>query len=103
MGVWFAKPLLPVQTKKPFLIISCVYIYCFLMVTWYSLIFISVVMQYLLMAISCMIYLCDFVTPGHHIKSKLLELFNDHPATALYKLGFLNEWEKESLWKLDNI
>ncbi len=73
IGVWFAKPLLPVQTKKPFLIISC------------------------------MIYLCDFVTPGHHIKSKLLELFNNHPATALYKLGFLNEWEKESLWKLDNI
>jgi abortive infection bacteriophage resistance protein len=73
IGIWIANPLLPVQTKKPFLIISC------------------------------MIYLCDFVTPGNHIKSKLLELFDNQPSTPLYKLGFLNEWEKESIWKSDNI
>lgn len=73
IGIWIANPLLPVQTKKPFLIISS------------------------------MVYLCDFVTPGHHIKSKLLQLFDNHPTTPIYKLGFLNDWEKESLWKLDKI
>lgn len=45
IGQWFDNPLTQVQTKKPFLIISC------------------------------MVYLCNEVTPGHQIKPKILDLF----------------------------
>jgi abortive infection bacteriophage resistance protein len=69
MGNWFNNPLLPVQTKKPFLIISC------------------------------LVYLCDFVTPGHHIKSKILDLFSNDPAIPVHKLGFLNNWNQQPVWK----
>jgi abortive infection bacteriophage resistance protein len=69
IGQWLSMPLLPVQSKKPFLIISC------------------------------MLYLCNFITTGHHIKSKILELFTNNPTIPIYKLGFLNNWDKESIWK----
>lgn len=69
IGQWFTNTLTPVQTKKPFLIISC------------------------------MVYLCNQVTPNHQIKAKILELFRDNPSVPIYKLGFLNNWEKEPLWK----
>jgi len=68
-GLWFSKTLHPVQTKKPFLIISC------------------------------MLYLCNSVTPNHHIKTKLLELFKKNANIPIYKLGFLNDWNKEPIWK----
>lgn len=69
MGQWFNKSLTQVQTQKPFLIISC------------------------------MLYLCNAVTPGHQIKSKILTLLNDNPLVPIYKLGFLNNWNNEPLWK----
>lgn len=69
LGIWFQKPLLPVQTKKPFLIISS------------------------------MIYLCNQVTPNHTIKSKIIELINANPTLPIYKLGFQNNWQNEPLWK----
>lgn len=69
IGQWFVNPLNPVQTKKPFLIISC------------------------------MVYLCNEVTPGHQIKTKILDLFKKKPGIPIYKLGFLNHWESEPLWK----
>ncbi|MEZ4890046.1 MAG: Abi family protein [Crocinitomicaceae bacterium] len=69
IGSWFEHPLTEVQQKKPFLIISC------------------------------MIYLCNEVTPGHQIKSKILELFENNPTIPIYKMGFLNNWSKEQLWK----
>ncbi|MGV3540348.1 MAG: Abi family protein [Rufibacter sp.] len=68
-GQWLVNPLTPVQTKKPFLIISS------------------------------MLYLCNEVTPGHHIKTRILELFSNNPDIPIYKLGFLNNWEKEPLWR----
>lgn len=68
IGDWFTDSLLPVQTKKPFLIISC------------------------------MLYLCNQVTPGHQIKSKLLDLFSLNPTTPIYKLGFLNNWDTQPIW-----
>ena len=68
-GLWFANNLLPVQSKKPFLIISC------------------------------MLYLCNQVTPNHQIKVKLLALFQNNPGIPIYKLGFLNNWANEPLWK----
>lgn len=68
-GLWFKGPLEPVQAKKPFLIISC------------------------------MIYLCDAVSLNHHIRKKVLTLFENNPKIPIYKLGFMNNWEKEPLWK----
>ena len=67
-GIWFNNALTPVQKKKPFLIIST------------------------------MIYLCNHVTPNHHIKSQILKLIQDNPNVPIYKLGFLNNWNKEPLW-----
>lgn len=69
IGVWFANPLTEVQKKKPFLIISS------------------------------MVYLCNQVTPNHQIKSKILDLFKTNPSIPIYKLGFLNNWQQEDLWK----
>lgn len=66
---WFSHNLLPVQSKKPFLIIST------------------------------MLYLCNQVTPGHQIKVKLLELFNNNPNVPIYKLGFLNNWNTQPIWR----
>lgn len=69
MKEWFNDPLLAVQAKKPFLIISC------------------------------MLYLCNEVTPGHQIKNKLLELFSNNPSIPIYKFGFLNNWESQPIWR----
>lgn len=68
VGQWFVKPLLEVQTKKPFLIISS------------------------------MVYLCNHITPNHQIKSNILDLFKTNPTIPIYKLGFLNNWQSEPLW-----
>lgn len=69
IGKWFVNPLKPVQAKKPFLIISC------------------------------MVYLCNEITPGNRIKTKILELINSNPTIPIYKLGFLNNWDKEPVWQ----
>jgi abortive infection bacteriophage resistance protein len=66
---WLINPLLPVQSKKPFLIVTS------------------------------MIYLCNEVTPNHHIKKKILDLFAATPHLPIYKLGFLNNWQKHPIWK----
>jgi len=69
IGKWFKNPLKEVQAKKPFLIISC------------------------------MVYLCNEITPRHQIRTKILELFNSNTAIPIYKLGFLNNWKKEPIWQ----
>lgn len=69
IGLWFDNNLLPVQKKKPFLIISS------------------------------MIYLCNKVTPNHQIKIKIIDLIDNNPDVPIYKLGFLNNWKSEPLWK----
>ena len=66
---WLNSTLLPVQSKKPFLIITS------------------------------MIYLCNEVTPNHQIKSKILNLFALNSNLPIYKLGFLNNWQKHPIWK----
>lgn len=66
---WLNSSLLPVQNKKPFLIITS------------------------------MIYLCNEVTPNHQIKSKILNLFALNSNLPIYKLGFLNYWQKHPIWK----
>jgi len=69
-GQWFSKKLLPAQTKKPFLVISC------------------------------MVYLCNEISPTYMITAKLLELFVKSPLIPVYKLGFFNEWQSEPVWEL---
>ena len=66
---WLNSPLLPVQSKKPFLIITV------------------------------MIYLCNEVALTHHIKIKILDLFASNPNLPIYKLGFINNWENQPIWK----
>lgn len=66
---WLDLPLTDVQKKKPFLIIST------------------------------LVYLSNKVAPGHHIKDKILELFTNNPNVPIYKLGFLNNWKNQSIWK----
>ncbi len=68
-SVWLDKPLSPVQLKKPFLVIST------------------------------MIYLCNQVAPNHQIKNNLFDLFSNYPNIPIYKLGFLNNWQNQELWK----
>lgn len=69
LSIWLDKPLTKVQTKKPFLIIST------------------------------LLYLCNQVTPNHQIKSKIKTLFANNPNIPIYKLGFLNNWQNQGLWK----
>jgi len=69
IGDWFSSSLSPVQSKKPFLIISS------------------------------MVFLCNNLTPDHCIKLKLLKLFVDNPNIPIYKLGFLNNWYNQPIWK----
>lgn len=69
IGCWLENPIQQVQIKKPFLIISC------------------------------MVYLCNKVTPGHQIKTKILALIQSHPNIPIFKLGFLNNWKYEPLWR----
>lgn len=66
---WLNSALLPVQGKKPFLIITT------------------------------MIYVCNKVTPNHQIKKKILDLFATSPNLPIYKLGFLNNWQTQPIWK----
>ena len=68
-GQWFVNPLLPAQIKKPFLIISC------------------------------MVYLCNQISPGHNINARILDLFKAYPSVPIYKIGFLNHWQNEPLWQ----
>lgn len=49
--------------------------------------------------ISCMLYICNKVTPGHQIKQKIKELIRINPSIPVYKLGFLNDWDQQDLWR----
>ena len=68
-GQWFNCPLVEVQKKKPFLIISC------------------------------MLYLCNEIAPGHRIKARIYRLIETYPSIPVYKMGFMNNWQNEPLWK----
>ena len=50
-----------------------------------------------------MVYLCNKVTPGHSFKTKILDLFEENPHIPIYKLGFINNWKNEPIWKNDSI
>ncbi len=67
-GKWLERKLLKEQCNSPFLIVSC------------------------------LLFLCNRITPGHHIRESILRLFNDNPQIPIHKLGFENNWETEPLW-----
>ncbi|NPD86375.1 Abi family protein [Lentimicrobium sp. L6] len=46
-----------------------------------------------------MIYLNDRISPGHHLKKELQELFHDFPSIPKYKLGFPPDWQEQPLFK----
>ena len=69
IGTWFQNPIKPVQLKKPFLIISC------------------------------LVYQCKVIDKNNRIQKDILDLFNRYPSISIYKLGFLNYWDKEPIWK----
>ena len=48
--------------------------------------------------VCCMKYLLDAVSPGHHYKTKLAELFIKYPNVDLAAMGFNPEWQQEPLW-----
>ena len=68
-GAWLSFNLTPVQSKKPFLIITC------------------------------MVYLCNSIATDNKIKIKLIKLISDNPKIPVYKLGFLNNWVNQPVWK----
>jgi len=45
-----------------------------------------------------MIYLNDRVSPSHHFKQDLSNLFSQFPKTQTYKLGFPPNWQKEPIF-----
>jgi abortive infection bacteriophage resistance protein len=66
---WLSFNLTPVQSKKPFLIITC------------------------------MVYLCNSIAPDNKIKPELIKLISDNPDIPVYKLGFLNNWINQPVWR----
>lgn len=65
---WLARPLLEVQNKKAFLIITC------------------------------MVYICNHLNKEQSTKEQILRLFSNYPDIPIYKLGFLNSWETQPVW-----
>lgn len=48
--------------------------------------------------VCCMKYLLDVISPGHHFRPKLAELFVKYPSVDLNALGFPPTWHAEPLW-----
>ena len=67
-GAWLNQPISDMQKRKVFLIISC------------------------------MLFVCNKVTPGHQIKKKVKELVMRNPSLPVNNLGFVNNWDEQDLW-----
>ncbi len=52
--------------------------------------------------ITTMVYLCSFINPKNPVKLNLLDLFEKNKG-IIYKLGFLNNWDKEPIWRVSFI
>jgi len=50
--------------------------------------------------VSAIIYMNNVISPGHHIKTELMDLFQQFPNTPLYKMGFPTNWRNEPIWKI---
>jgi abortive infection bacteriophage resistance protein len=49
--------------------------------------------------LSAIIYLNNEVSPKHHIKSELLQLFQNFPNIQLGRMGFPVNWRNEPIWQ----
>lgn len=50
--------------------------------------------------LSCIIYMLEFISPGHKIKLKIIQLLNDKPKSISHRsMGFPNNWNEQDLWK----
>jgi abortive infection bacteriophage resistance protein len=49
--------------------------------------------------LSAIIYLNDQISPGHHLKQELINLFAQFPNTQLSKMGFPANWQNEPIWR----
>ncbi|WP_215222679.1 hypothetical protein [Echinicola shivajiensis] len=49
--------------------------------------------------LSAIIYMNNCISPGHHIKSELFELFERFPQVPLYKMGFPKNWKQQPIWQ----
>ncbi|MDR1172062.1 MAG: Abi family protein [Bacteroidales bacterium] len=68
-GAWFSQPLRQGQIDKPF------------------------------STISCMVYLCSFLSRPQDMKRDIINLISAYPRVPVYKYGFFNGWQTEPLWK----
>lgn len=48
--------------------------------------------------LSAILYLNDKISPGHHLKAELKQLFERFPNTPLQKMGFPSDWEDQPIW-----
>jgi abortive infection bacteriophage resistance protein len=49
--------------------------------------------------LAAMLYLNDRISPGHHLKTELIDLFEAYPNTPSYKMGFPPKWLEEPIFK----
>src|SRR5690554_3318358 len=49
--------------------------------------------------LSAILYLNNFISPGHHLKTEILGLFKDFSEVPLYKMGFPKGWKDQPIWK----
>lgn len=66
--IWLQNPLPEAAQKKPFLVITA------------------------------MLYLCKAIDTGDSYRKKIIALIKENPQIPIYKLGFLNNWDKEPIW-----
>lgn len=51
--------------------------------------------------LSAILYMNNFISPGHHLKTELLALFDEFDHVPLYKMGFPKGWEHQPVWKIE--
>ena len=49
--------------------------------------------------VSAILYMNNRISPRHHLKEELFDLFKEFPNIPLYKMGFPKHWQNEPLWK----
>lgn len=49
--------------------------------------------------LSAILYMNNQISPGHHIKDELTDLFKAFPTIPLYKMGFPKDWQNEPIWQ----
>ncbi|NUQ23726.1 MAG: Abi family protein [Saprospiraceae bacterium] len=48
--------------------------------------------------LSAILFLNDLISPGHHLKTELFDLFQQFPNIPLYKMGFPSNWQSQPIW-----